>query len=256
METMKRLCNSYLLAFLLSMVLFFNVQAQSDTLTISLRRDFGYSSGGADIQGLFSITASGPANLGSVSFYVDKTLVGTVSQAPFRLQFNTDNYPLGQHQIFALGQTRNGNQLKSQVVTANFVSAGAAGQAAMKIAVPILGITLLAVFLSAVVPLLTGRKTREFPAGGTFSYPLGGAVCPKCERPFAIHIYGLNMLTHKFDRCPYCGKWSMVKYASSEKLRAAEQAQLARANEKSQVPEASAEDKLKKELDDSKYHEM
>jgi hypothetical protein len=63
------------------------------------------------------------------------------------------------------------------------------------------------------------------------------------------------MLTHKYDRCPYCGKWSFVKRVSIDKLRAAEQLQLAKANEKALVPEMSAEEKLKKELDDSRYHE-
>ena len=253
---MKKINWLFLLTLLFSLVFVSGTLAQGETLTISLRRDFGYASGGGDIQGLFSISASGSANLAKVAFYVDETLIGEVAQTPFRLQFNTDNYALGQHQLYATATSVDGAQLKSQVVTVNFVSASDGWQAAMKIVIPIVSLALLAVLLSTVVPMLTGRKGSNFPVGVSLSYPLGGAICPKCERPFAIHIYGLNMLTHKFDRCPYCGRWSLVRRAPIEILRAAEQAQLARSSEQGQVPEMSPEEKLKKELDDSKYHEI
>jgi Ribonuclease G/E len=65
-----------------------------------------------------------------------------------------------------------------------------------------------------------------------------------------MHIYGMNLLTSKLDRCPYCGKWSVVRHQSLEALRAAEQAELE--GEKAQVPEETEEEKLKRELDDSK----
>ena len=61
----------------------------------------------------------------------------------------------------------------------------------------------------------------------------------------------LNMLTGKFARCPYCGRWSIVRGASAQQLRAAEQAELEA--EKGQLPEASEEEKLNKALDDSKF---
>jgi len=253
---LKLIRNSFLFALLLSLCLVWSVHAQQGDLTISMRRDFGYSSGGADIQGLFSVTASAPAKLTKVAFYVDQTLIGEVTQEPYRLQFNTDNYPLGMHQIYAIGTTWDGFPFSSRILNANFVSASESWQTAMKIAIPILGISLLAVLFAAVIPLVTGLKTQMFPVGVQLSYPLGGAICPKCGSPFAIHIYGLNMLTHKYDRCPYCGKWSMVKFASTEKLRVAEQLQWSRANEKAQVPEMTPEEKFKIELDDSKYHDV
>jgi DNA-directed RNA polymerase subunit RPC12/RpoP len=105
--------------------------------------------------------------------------------------------------------------------------------------------------LAALVPLLMGRKTVNLAPGTPRAYPLGGGVCPKCNRPFAVHFWGLNLLNSKYDRCPYCGKWSVVRFASLDKLRAAEQVELE--GEKAQVPEMSEEEKLKKSLDDSKY---
>jgi uncharacterized membrane protein YeaQ/YmgE (transglycosylase-associated protein family) len=35
---------------------------------------------------------------------------------------------------------------------------------------------------------------------------LGAAICPKCCRPFPRHIWGVNMLVGKLDRCEHCGK--------------------------------------------------
>ena len=256
---MKNIRLAFALALLTCLLTVFSVHAQDTTLTISFSRDFGYSSGGGDIQGLFSIKASGPADLVKVVFYIDDKIIGEVDQTPFNLQFNTDNYALGQHQMYAVGTTSGGQTLKSRIVTANFVSAEAGTQAAMGIVIPILVIVFGAILAATVVPLLlTGRKTVDLPAGAARSYPLGGAICPKCQRPFGVHIYGLNLLGRKYDRCPYCGKWSVVSYASPEKLRAAEQAELtnsALVGGSAQVQGMSEEEKLKKELDESKYRD-
>jgi hypothetical protein len=96
-----------------------------------------------------------------------------------------------------------------------------------------------------------GRKTISLAPGTPRQYTLGGAICPKCKRPFAFHIFGLRLLVARLDRCSYCGKWSLVRWTSLDELRAAEQAEAQSAQ--AQVPETSAEEKLKTELDDSKY---
>jgi DNA-directed RNA polymerase subunit RPC12/RpoP len=96
-----------------------------------------------------------------------------------------------------------------------------------------------------------GRKTVSLAPGTPRQYTLGGAVCPKCKRPFAFHIFGLRLMVARVDRCPYCGKWSFVRWTSLNELRAAERAETQ--TTPAQVPEISAEEKLKKELDDSKY---
>jgi hypothetical protein len=194
---------------------------------------------------------TGPTDLSRVVFYIDSSAVGKASKAPFSLQFNTDNYPTGLHDLYAVGSSSSGQEYRSNTIKANFVSASASNGAALRIVVPILVIAFGSIVLAALIPLLTGRKKRELEPGSARQYPLGGAICPKCNRPFAVHFWGLNLFMSKYDRCPYCGKWSVVKFASLDKLRAAEQAELE--GVKAQIPEAAPEDKLKKDLDDSKY---
>jgi len=250
---MKKLSFGSLIAVIFSLVAVFAVLAQSDELSISFSRDFGYSSGGGDIQGLFSIKVSGSDTLTKVAFYIDDTMIGEDVEAPFKLQFNTDNYSLGEHTVYAIGTTSDGNELKTQVVHANFVSASEGTKTAVRILIPVLGLVVVALLLAAVVPIITGRKTIPLEPGTPRNYPMGGAICPKCQRPFAIHIYGVNLGLGKFDRCPYCGKWSVVRRTSLQNLRAAEEAELARAQETDQIPGMSEEEKLKKQLEDSKF---
>ena len=250
---MKKLSLGFLIAIIVSLLAVFATQAQSNELSISFSRDFGYASGGGDIQGLFSIKVGGPDTLTKVVFYIDDAVIGEDTEAPFKLQFNTDNYSLGEHTVYAIGTTSDGSELKTQIVHANFVSASEGTQAAVRILVPILGLVVVAVLLAAFVPIITGRKTIPLEPGTPRNYPMGGAICPKCQRPFAVHIYGINLGLGKFDRCPYCGKWSVVRRTSLQDLRAAEEAELTHAQETGQVPGMSEEEKLKKQLDDSKY---
>lgn len=254
---MKIIRIALFLAVFAGLLAIFPVRAQTSELTISLSRNFGYSSGAGDIQGAFTIRASGPDDLAKVVFYIDDKTLGEVDKAPFALQFNTDDYALGRHELQASGTTTGGAQVKSQVVTANFVSAEEGMQAAGRIAIPILVIVFGAILVSALAPMLSGRKTVDLPAGTQRSYPLGGTICPKCGRPFGMHIYGLNLLGSKFDRCPYCGKWSLVSRAPLEKLRAAEQAELANAvtDGSGQVQGLTEEEKLKKELEESRFRD-
>lgn len=250
---MKKLSFGSLIAVIFSLVAVFAALAQSDELDISFSRDFGYSSGGGDIQGLFSIKVSGPDTLTKVAFYIDDTMIGEDVEAPFKLQFNTDNYSLGEHAVYAVGTTSDGNELKTEVVHANFVSASEGTKTAVRILIPVLGLVVVALILAAVVPIITGRKTIPLEPGTPRNYPMGGAICPKCERPFAIHLYGVNLGLGKFDRCPYCGKWSMVRRQPLQALRAAEEAEFERAQEIGSVQGMTKEEKLKKQLEDSKF---
>ena len=250
---MKKLSFGSLIAVIFSLVAVFAALAQSDELDISFSRDFGYSSGGGDIQGLFSIKVSGPDTLTKVAFYIDDTMIGEDVEAPFKLQFDTDNYSLGEHAVYAVGTTSDGNELKTEVVHANFVSASEGTKTAVRILIPVLGLVVVALILAAVVPIITGRKTIPLEPGTPRNYPMGGAICPKCERPFAIHLYGVNLGLGKFDRCPYCGKWSMVRRQPLQALRAAEEAELERAQEIGSVQGMTKEEKLKKQLEDSKF---
>ena len=120
--------------------------------------------------------------------------------------------------------------------------------------VPILAVVFGAMAISAIISIINVRKGKKLPAGATRSYTFGGGICPKCKRPFGFQLLGLNMIGGKLTPCPHCGKWSIVKRASMNDLHAAELAELN--TEKVQIPEASDEEKLRKELDDSKYQNL
>ncbi len=234
-------------------------QAQSETeITLNLSRDFGYSSGTGKIQGTFSMKVSGPENLTRVVFLIDDEILGEDSEAPYKLQFSTGDHPLGTHTLRAIGYTADGRELNSNDRRVEFVSAEEGWQAAGKIILPILGLVIVVTVISSVIPALTGRgKKGSLPMGAPRSYGLlGGAICPKCGRPFSIHVFGLNLVTGRLDRCPHCGKWSLVRRAGPTDLKAAEEAELQEAQETGETPLRSEEDNLRKALDDSKFHDL
>ena len=250
---------SLLITLLLTLFLFQPALAQdTNELKLRLSRDWGYSSGTGKIQGLFTLRSTGPENLERVVYYIDDQIIGEATESPFKLQFNTDNYPLGVHTIQATGFTSDGREIASNQYRQAFVSAEVGWQSGVKIALPIIGIVFGVILLGFLVPVLFGRRKRQSLAPGTpRNYGvLGGAVCPKCDRPFVIHIYGLNMLICRYDRCPYCGKWSLVRRASIETLRAAESAEIANAQGAMEISGESEEEELRKQLDDSRYRDL
>ncbi len=231
------------------------VWAQDTELTLSVHRNVGYS-GGSRIRGSFRMEVTGPDNLTSVTFKVDDQEIGTVTTPPFRINFNTTSYPLGQHNLSAVGQTADGRTLTSNVRRFEFVSSEEEWGAVGKIIIPLFGLLGVVLLIALGIPLLltlTGRKTT-MPLGAARKYGvMGGAICPKCGRPFAIHVWGLNAGLGKFDRCDYCGRWSLVRRVSVEKLREAEAAELKMAQPETPIPELSPEEKLKQQLDASRF---
>ncbi len=226
-----------------------------EQLVLRLNRDFGYGGMGNDIQGLFSIEVrEPPANLVRVEFTIDGELLAEDSEAPFKIQFSTDSYPLGEHVLAATGYTADGRTLGSNDFNVEFVSPEAGWQAVLKIIGPVFAIIFGVVLISFLTSYLSGRKLAHLPPGTARNYGIkGGAICPRCARPFAFQFLALNMgLFNKVDRCPHCGRWGFLRRRSLEELRAAEAAEL----EGVQVfePETSEEEKLRKELDDSRYH--
>lgn len=230
---------------------------EEEQLTLRLSRDFGYSSGTGKMQGTFSLKASGPENLVKVIFYIDQEVIGEASQAPFRFRFSTGNYSLGIHTMSANGYLADGRELRSNELRGQFVSADEGWKAALRIIVPVLAITFGAMLVSFVLPMVTGRrKTVHVPLGAPRNYgALGGTICPKCGRPFGIHIFGINLIAGKLDRCPYCGKWSLVRRASPQSLAAAEAVELEQAGE-AEAQVMSEEERLRRELDQSRYQDL
>ena len=247
---MKKLHFALLAAILFSLFTSFLVLAQTEQLTLRMSRDWGYGGFNGDIQGLFSMKVTGPTDLVRVEYYIDNTKIGEVSQMPFNLQFTTDNYPLGIHKLYAIGASKGGKEYRSNVITANFVPK----QSSTKIILPVLGVILAAILLSTLGPLLLRRgKHLNLPLGAERKYGTGGGgICPKCHRPFAIPLFSAHLGFSKLAACPFCGKWSMVRVEPPSKLREAEKAELEWAKP-DQFSDSSEEEKLSKEIDDSKY---
>jgi DNA-directed RNA polymerase subunit RPC12/RpoP len=257
---MKRITFASAIAIFILPILLIQVTRiglQEQQLRIRLNRDWGFSSGTGKIQGTFSIRANGPDDLNQVIYYLDDQVLGEVNEPPFNLRFVTDNYPVGVHKIHATGRTDRGAELTSNLIQVEFVSAGEGWQSVTNIIIPIGVVILIAVGLSVGVPFIFSRGKKEsLPPGAPRHYGIhGGAVCPKCSRPFSRHIYGLNLGTHKYDRCPYCGKWSLVRRATKEELEAAEAAELTAAQEGVFQPQTSEEESLLRDLEDSRFED-
>lgn len=211
------------------------------------------------MQGVFTVSPSETDKFTRVTYYLDDQVLGEVLEPPFTLQFSTDDYPLGAHRIAAVGYTKEAGKIQSNILQVQFVSSGEGWQAAMDIIIPMIVLILGAIGLAFLVPFIFTRGRKEkLPLGAQRNYGYyGGAICPKCTRPFSRHVYGLNLGVGKFDRCPYCGKWSMVKRSSIEELRAAEAAELNNtADDSAFKVQLTDEERFNKEVEDSRYEEF
>jgi hypothetical protein len=250
------------LSILLALILLFAgalpARAQDgEELTLRMSRNFGYSSGTGRVQGTFTLKASGPEDLARVVFYIDDELIGEAGEAPFDLRFVTDSYPLGPHTLHALGYTAGGQELRSNEIHAEFVSAEEGMQAATKIMLPLLGFVLLAMLLSFAFTFVGSRKHANLPPGAPRKYGVaGGAICPRCSRPYPRHFWAPNLLLGKLERCPFCGKWAIVPAAPLDMLQAAEQAELHDAQGEAEVGPLSEAERLRRDLEDSRYQDL
>jgi len=225
--------------------------AQDSELRLSLSKDWGFSAGG-QIQGLFTLSASGPQDMASVQFELDGAEIATVTQAPFKWQVNTDKYPIGRHTISAAGRTPDGSTLRSNTIRVEFVSAEAGWQVTQRIMIPLFAVVAVIIILSTVGQLVLGRGRRRPEPGAPRHYgPAGGAICRKCGRPFALSLFSLHLITRRLERCPYCSKWSWVARATSAALAAAEAAEIEAS--RPAVPGTSLEDKLRQQIEESRY---
>jgi hypothetical protein len=230
-----------------------------EQLQLGLSRDFGYGGFGNDIQGLFSMKINDPPeNLASVDFMIDGEVVFSDTEAPFRYQFTTDNYPLGEHTLSAKGTTTDGHELISNELVMEFVPASNAMDAVKTIILPIVGLVVLVMLVTFIIPvMLMRRKGQTLPLGAPRNYGFsGGTICPKCKRAFAMHAMGLNVVVGKLDLCPHCGKWSVVRRYSRDVLDASAATELELAKAQQVVTPESEEEKLRKELEESKYHDV
>jgi len=237
------------------------VWAQEEGLSISVSKQFGYNMG-SQIQGTFKIRVRGPDDLAVVTFLLDGESLGEATAAPFDWSFKTDEYAPGWHEITAVGKTSGGQTLTTRTLSFQFVSADAAGKGMIQIIVPILVLVVIATVATGLFPMLSGRRKPSTPYDPTSYTPseprsyglLGAALCPKCGHPFGMHWWGLNIsLVGKYDRCPHCGKWSMVRRATREALSEAEAAEYADHTAATPRPTLSTGEKLREQLDDSRF---
>jgi DNA-directed RNA polymerase subunit RPC12/RpoP len=245
-----------LVLLIISLLTWSSALAQSENdLQLSLNRDWGYG-GFGEIQGLFSMSVKGPDTLQRVVFMIDGSSIGEDNEAPFRLQFTTDDYPAGPHTLNAVGYTTDGRELASNEITVNFVSAEKANQLMLRILVPVIGLVVLVTLAGAIGPLLTSRRQIKIPAGQPRKYGIsGGTICPRCQRPFPLPFLSLNMGLGKLVACPHCGKWGIMRTRPLSELRQAEAAELEQARISIPTPEISEEEKLRRDIDDSRFQD-
>jgi len=235
----------------LALVLAGSAWAQEGDMRLSMRKDWGFGLG-SQIQGLFTLSATGAQDITSVSFELDSKELAVVTGPPFTLQFSTDKYSSGRHTFSAVGRTSDRREFKSNVINVEFVSAEAGWQATQRIMIPLLAVVGLVIILTTAGQFVLGREQRHLVPGTPRNYGIrGGAICPKCGRPFVLSFFSLNLVTRKLERCPYCGKWSLVRLASRESLAAAEATEAEAA--KPAVPEPSLEEKLRRQIEESRY---
>lgn len=256
---MKKNCFYVFLVLLAILGFVAPARAQAvEELELSVSRDFGSSDGTGNIQGTFSMKVTGPSNLVKVQFYIDNTVIAEDTEPPFKVQFVTNDYAHGKHTMHATGYTSDGRELRTREMTFNYMTAAESWQRGLKIVLPILVLVLIWKLFSTVVPTQNrGRKKGELlPPGGQNYGVIGGTICPRCAHPFALNFFSPNLLVGKLVRCPNCGKWFIGRRASIDDLLIAEEAAWRKAHGAPQVSEMKDEEKIRKELGDSKYQGM
>lgn len=254
-QSLSRICMLLIGMWLLTLPIC--AQGTEPQLILSNTRLFGYG-GFGEIQGSFRLAVSGPENLSRVVFEIDGQSMGEATQPPWQLQYHTDNFPSGNHILVATGYTATGHELRSNEIRTRFLSSQQAGQATTRLVVVLLGGILGLMALSALLSsLLFRRKGASLPPGTPRNYGLlGGAVCSRCGRPFARHLWAPSLLAGKLERCPHCGKWGVVRAASRAELAAAEAAELGGTTTLEQASAQSGPDQLRRDLDDSRFQDQ
>lgn len=222
---------------------------QLDELELTIDRTFGYRAGD-QIQGRFTLGVDGPADLQRVQFLIDGQVVAQISQRPFEYRFSTGDYPLGRHELAAVGLTLAGRELRSPMRSFEFVSADDSLQGVADIAVPLVAVILVVAALATLGPTLLGRK-RKFVLGVYGA--AGGAVCPRCRKPYSRGVLSPNLVVGKLERCPHCGKWAIVRRATSAELETAEQLIGEQSDRGRAVPQP--QDDLRRAIEDSKFED-
>jgi hypothetical protein len=233
-------------------------QAQQEEYRLNLHRTFGYSSG-SQIRGTFSMDVITPQNVNikSVTYLIDGQVMSTIGQAPYSLSFQTTQYANGWHDLSAIIETVDGKKITTTARHLEFATAEQESSTVVSLIVPILGgvLVVMAVGMGLQMLTLKNKPASNIPLGAPRQYGFkGGAACPHCHRTFSIHWWALNLgFLTKFDRCDFCGKWSIVKHLNKTELAIAEAAELQQAQPSATVTTKTEDERLKEMIEKSKY---
>ncbi len=241
-----------LLIALLLLALPTGALALQDALELRLSRDWGYGGFNNDIQGRFSYRTEGPDTLERVEFYLDDEVIGEATEAPFNFQFETDDYPPGEHLLYAIGYTSEGQELRSNQFVRVFLSEGEAGSAAGSIIIPLVAGVAAVGALTYLISTFVLKSGKTSVTPGQYGMT-GGAVCKQCGLPFPRSVWMPNMVVGKLARCPHCGKVAIVPRASRQQLEEAEARLLAQNQTGAPPTRESDEDRLRRQIDESRY---
>ena len=255
MNNNRKIFFTWLLVGLLLSLVVLPATAQSEGYSIHMTRNFGYG-GGINIRGTFTISLVGDeSQVEKVNFLIDGSSFAVVETAPFKYQFHTDDYGFGMHLLTAEYTLMNGTTALTSSVQYNFVTPEDERSQVTSIFLWIGGAVVVTLLIVGLVQgvLLKGKGQTHVPGEQRNYGMLGGAVCPKCGRPFPRHFWGIKLIVGRLDRCDNCGKWSMTHRASDDALAAAEAAEQQDVLADQQISEGTVEPEQKDSLDDSRY---
>ena len=179
--------------------------ALQDGYSLHFKRDFGYGSG-SQVRGKFSVSVVGNLeNVKQVSYRIDGQEIALVSAAPFRFSFQTDTYGIGWHDLSAEVTLAGGSLATTPARRFEFVSQEEESAGVAKIIIPIGGVALLITLLGVGGQFISlrGKNSRLAP-GTARNYGLrGGTICKRCNRPFPIHFWAINLALWRLDHCDY-----------------------------------------------------
>ena len=228
-------------------------QEPDPVLLMRLRRDFGYGGFDNSIQGRFSMRVDDADAFVRIDFYIDDERIASLTEAPFRTQFSTGSFASGEHRLYAIGYTANGEEVRSNELVRVFLSSNQVRDRVVDLIIPLVVVIALIALLSAYLPRLIWRdKAHVLGQYGV----VGGAVCKQCNKPFSRHAWAPNLFVGKLEKCPHCGKWQVAARATPAALEAAEEllrdggSSIARSS-KTESPE----EQLKRQIDDSRFND-
>ena len=245
--------NRIFMLFVLAMVFalsFSAVMAQESPFTLRMVRDWGYGNG-TDINGRMSLSVKGDqAQIQQVTFFIDGEVMASVTSAPFKLQFDTNNFESGMHRLTAEVKTIAGETYTTNGLVSNFVEKGAANQSTLKILLLVGGIVAVSMGIQFLMQK-NANKNPKYDKNGRIQYGVwGAAVCPSCGQPFNRSFLGINLVGVRLERCPHCGKLVAARRASPLEIE--------RANQKTQPeePQKCVEKLEKDDLDESRFVDL